>query len=120
MPCLICASWHTNGLPNPGNIACTKIASKLLNKTSPEHSLKHLVHSYLNVNLNKRGRRSNWLKATLTERQVAYASEDMAHLIELIDVLEAELQEQELLSLARACFDHIPNRVQLDIRGYPD
>lgn len=104
----------------PRNIGCTKIASKLLNKTSTEHSLKHLAQRYLNVNLNKRGRRSNWRKATLTERQVAYASEDVVHLLELIDVLEADLRAQELLSLARACFDHIPSRVQLDIRGYTD
>lgn len=112
-------SYHWKVLPQ--NIACTKIASKLLDvKNENKHSLQFLLRQYLGVVIDKNERLSNWLSNELTEKQIAYAAKDVIYLLSLLDVLERELKSKGLLEFAHLCFAHIPTRIQLDILGYGD
>ncbi|MCD5402148.1 hypothetical protein LR013_06165 [candidate division NPL-UPA2 bacterium] len=105
----------------PQNIACTKIASKILDvKNENEHSLQWVVKQYLGVVIDKNERLSNWLSDELTKEQMSYAARDVMYLLPLLEVLEKELESKGLLKLAHACFVHIPIRVQLDISGHGD
>lgn len=105
----------------PQNIACAKIASKLLDvKNENKHSLQSILTQYLGVVIDKKERLSNWLSEKLTEEQISYAAKDVVYLLPLLDVLERELESKNLLGLAHACFAHIPIRVCLDIFGYGD
>jgi ribonuclease D len=105
----------------PQTIACTKIAAKILDGESTEsHSLKVLVERHLGIMLDKTEQTSNWLAPHLTTNQLEYAARDVIYLASLLEVLEQRLRNRALLSLAHACFSHIPTRVQLDILGYGD
>jgi len=105
---------------NASNVACTKIASKLLNPNSNNHSLKSLLCDHLGIHIDKNERMSNWLSAELTAEQVSYAAKDVMYLIPLLRELEGQLEAKKLLDLSRSCFAYIPTRVQLDIQGYGD
>jgi len=112
-------SYHWKVLPQ--NIACTKIASKLLNvKNKNKHSLKVVLKQYLGVVIDKNERLSNWLVGELTGEQISYAARDVMYLLSLLDVLERELGARGLLEFAHECFAHIPTRVRLDVLGYSD
>jgi ribonuclease D len=102
------------------NVACTKIASKLLSPEKPEHSLKSLLYQYLNIMIDKSERLSNWLSDNLSEEQITYAVQDVIYLLDLLNILEENLKSNQLLDLARRCFAHIPTKVALDILQYPD
>ncbi|MHA1280760.1 MAG: ribonuclease D [Candidatus Helarchaeota archaeon] len=108
--------WRVNAC----NVSCTKIASKLLNPNSKNHSLKSLLQEYLGIYINKNERLSNWLSDELTVEQVTYAARDVMYLIPLLIELEKKLKAKKLLALEKACFAHIPTRVQLDIGRYGD
>jgi ribonuclease D len=106
---------------SPKNIACTKIASKLLNPSGTHgHGLRDLLWRHLNVSINKDEQVSDWFADQLSESQIAYAARDVVYLLSLLKSLELKLNEKGLLGLAHACFDHIPARVRLDILGYED
>jgi ribonuclease D len=106
---------------SPKNIACTKIASKLLDKEDVEsHSLKALLDKYLGIVIDKTEQTSNWFGPALSERQMQYAVSDVVYLPQLLQVLESQLREKGEIDLARACFQHIPVRTELDIIGYKD
>ena len=51
-----------------------------------------LVEALLGEKLAKHHTRSNWLKRPLSDDQLRYAQDDVVHLIELHDVLKAELE----------------------------
>jgi ribonuclease D len=105
----------------PANIACTKIASKLLDPEQTEsHSLDALLERYLQVKIDKSERQSNWLTWDFSESQLAYASADVIYLPRLLDALKARLTSKSRWQLAQKCFEHIPTRVQLDIQGFRD
>ncbi|MBU7046557.1 MAG: ribonuclease D [Theionarchaea archaeon] len=105
----------------PQNVACTKIASKLLDvEDKNEHSLQSLLKQYLDVVIKKDEQISNWLSVRLTKEQIVYAATDVMYLLPLLEVLESELKSRGLLELAHLCFKHIPVRVQLDTLGYGD
>lgn len=106
----------------PKNITCTKVASKLLNKSdSPNnHTLQNLLNKYLEIKINKIAsiRISNWIEKKLSQEQIIYAAKDVLYLLPLLDKLEQELDKKGLLSLAHRCFTFIPIKVQLDVLGY--
>jgi ribonuclease D len=112
---------HQSWQVMPNNIACSKIASKLLTpREEHAHSLKSLVEQHLGVVLDKTEQRSDWLSAKLTDEQLLYAASDVLYLIPLLKTLEDALQQRDLLNLARACYQHVPTRVRLDVLGYED
>ena len=56
----------------------------------------------------------------LTERQLAYAANDVAYLHRLKEVLDTMLAREHRTELAKACFDFLPTRVELDLKGWPE
>ena len=101
-------------------IYCTKIASKLVRTYTDKHGLKDLVRELLCVEISKEQQSSDWGAAELSERQLAYAANDVAFLHRLKDALDAMLAREGRTALAQACFDFLPTRVALDLAGWPD
>ena len=99
-------------------VYCTKIASKLARTYTDRHGLKDLVRELLGVELSKQQQSSDWGAPTLTEAQLAYAASDVLHLHALKEKLEALLAREGRLDLAQACFDYLPTRALLDLKGW--
>ena len=99
-------------------IYCTKIASKLVRTYTDKHGLKDLVKELLSVDLSKEQQSSDWGAPELTEKQLAYAANDVAYLHRLKDVLDSMLAREHRTELAKACFDFLPARAQLDLAGW--
>ena len=101
-------------------IYCTKIASKLVRTYTDKHGLKDLVKELLGVDLSKEQQSSDWGAPTLSEKQLAYAANDVAFLHKLKDVLDTMLAREHRTALAQACFDFLPARAELDLAGWED
>jgi ribonuclease D len=101
-------------------VYCTKIASKLVRTYTDKHGLKDLVRELLGVELSKEQQSSDWGAAELSERQLAYAANDVAHLHELKKVLDTMLAREGRTHLAQACFDFLPTRAELDLAGWEE
>ena len=99
-------------------IYCTKIASKLVRTYTDRHGLKDLVRELLDVELSKDQQSSDWGAPTLTEKQLAYAASDVAHLHKLKEALDAMLAREGRTALADACFGFLPARADLDLGGW--
>jgi DNA polymerase I-like protein with 3'-5' exonuclease and polymerase domains len=75
----------------PFEVFCTMTASRLLSpKRNVRHSLQAVLERELNVKLPKEYGASDWGAMVLTESQLAYARDDVAHLL----VLRARLAER--------------------------
>ena len=101
-------------------IYCTKIASKLVRTYTDRHGLKDLVKELLGVELSKEQQSSDWGAPTLSEKQLAYAANDVAYLHRLKDALDAMLAREGRTALAKACFGFLPARAELDLGGWGD
>jgi ribonuclease D len=101
-------------------VYCTKIASKLVRTYTDRHGLKDLVKELLGVDMSKEQQSSDWGAPELSDKQLAYAASDVAHLHRLKDVLDAMLAREGRTALARACFDFLPARVDLDLAGWAE
>lgn len=101
-------------------IYCTKIASKLVRTYTDKHGLKDLVKELLGVDLSKEQQSSDWGAAELSEKQLAYAANDVAYLHRLKQALDAMLEREGRTAIARACFDFLPARAELDLSGWAD
>jgi ribonuclease D len=99
-------------------IYCTKIASKLVRTYTDHHGLKDLVRELLGVELSKDQQSSDWGAPILTEKQLAYAASDVAHLHKLKEALDAMLAREGRTALADACFGFLPARADLDLGGW--
>ena len=103
-----------------GPLYCTKIASKLVRTYTDKHGLKDLVRELLGVELSKEQQSSDWGAKVLTEKQLSYAANDVAHLHQLKTVLDAMLAREGRTHLAQASFDFLPARAELDLAGWED
>src|SRR3569833_2103536 len=101
-------------------IYCTKIASKLVRTYTDRHGLKDLVRELLSVDLSKEQQSSDWGAPELTEKQLAYAANDVAYLHRLKEVLDGMLAREHRTELAKACFDFLPMRSELDLAGWEE
>ena len=101
-------------------VYCTKIASKLVRTYTDKHGLKDLVRELLNVDLSKEQQSSDWGAKDLTEKQLAYAANDVAYLHQLKTALDAMLAREGRTHLAQACFDFLPTRAELDLAGWEE
>ncbi len=99
-------------------VYCTKIASKLVRTYTDKHGLKDLVRELLGVDLSKEQQSSDWGAAALSDKQLAYAANDVAHLHELKKALDIMLAREGRTHLAQACFDFLPTRAGLDLAGW--
>ena len=101
-------------------VYCTKIASKLVRTYTDRHGLKDLVRELLNIDLSKEQQSSDWGAGELSEKQLAYAANDVAYLHQLKTALDAMLARERRAQLAKACFDFLPTRAELDLAGWEE
>ena len=101
-------------------VYCTKIASKLARTYTDRHGLKDVTKELLGIDISKAQQSSDWGQAKLSDDQVAYAASDVLHLHELREKLDLMLAREGRDDLARACFDFLPHRALLDVRGWED
>jgi len=101
-------------------VYCTKIASRLARTFTDKHSLKELCKELLGVELSKQQQSSDWGAATLSEEQLTYAASDVLYLHKLKEKLDAMLEREGRVGLARAAFEFLPTRSGLDLGGWAD
>ncbi|MBK3800092.1 ribonuclease D [Azospirillum brasilense] len=99
-------------------VYCTKVASKLVRTFTDKHGLKDLVKDLLGVELSKQQQSSDWGAAELTPEQMKYAASDVLHLHDLKEKLDVMLAREGRAHLAKACFDFLPARGELDLGGW--
>jgi ribonuclease D len=99
-------------------IYCTKIASKLVRTYTDKHGLKELVRELLGVDLSKEQQSSDWGAPELSEKQLAYAANDVAYLHKLKEALDGMLAREGRMGMANACFQFLPVRAELDLAGW--
>jgi ribonuclease D len=99
-------------------IYCTRTASKLARTYTDRHGLKDNLLEFLDVELDKVTRASDWGNPALSPEQVRYAISDVTLLLPLMDRLEDMLRRQGRAELARECFGVIPTMAKLDLAGF--
>jgi len=97
---------------------CTKISSKLSRTFTDKHGLKDLCKQLISVDISKNEQTSDWGSERLSEKQLEYAATDVLHLHRLKAVLQDMLKREGRESIAKACFEFIPARCELDIQGW--
>ncbi len=98
----------------PATVFDTQIVAGFLGLSTP--SLSRLVEQMLGVSLPKADRLSDWLVRPISERQVSYALNDVAHLLQLRGVLTERLRalgrlEWALSECEQVLGDRAPGRV---------
>tara|TARA_Y100001970_G_C13887228_1_gene676850 strand:- start:101 stop:709 length:609 start_codon:yes stop_codon:yes gene_type:complete len=101
------------------NIYCTKIASKLVRTYTDKHGYKDLCNELLNKNISKTEQSSDW-GGDLTKEQQKYAATDVLYLHKIKLKLDKMLIREKREKLAKACFDFIEHRTDLDINGWAE
>ena len=105
-------------MPRP--VYCTKVASKLARTFTDRHGLKDLCRELLGIELSKQQQSSDWGAPELTQEQLSYAASDVLHLHAIREKLDAMLRREGREGLARACFEFLPVRAELDLRGWSE
>jgi len=109
---------HTYDI-NIKNIYCTKIASKLARTYTDKHGYKDLCRELLNKTISKVEQSSDW-GGKLTKDQKEYAASDVLHLHKIKKKLDSILVREDRINLAKACFEFISHRTDLDLYGWQD
>ncbi len=99
---------------------CTKIASKLVRTYTDRHGLKDITRELLGVELSKQQQSSDWAAETLSDAQLSYAASDVLYLHQLKARLEMMLEREQRTHIAQACFDFLPTRAELDLKGWEE
>ena len=110
---------HALGI-NLENIYCTKIASKIARTYTNSHGLKDICKELLDVEISKKKQSSDWGNISLSKEQITYAANDVVHLHNIRIKLNEILEREKRFELANACFDFLPTRVELDLKGWVD
>ena len=101
-------------------VYCTKIASRLARTYTGSHGLKDVCKELLDIELSKEQQSSDWAAETLSPKQIEYAAADVLYLHQIREKLDVILNREGRSDLARACFDFLPTRADLDLGGWPD
>ncbi|MCZ6637278.1 MAG: ribonuclease D [Alphaproteobacteria bacterium] len=101
-------------------VYCTKIGSRLARTYTDRHGLADLTRELLGTELSKAQQSSDWGADQLSKAQQKYAAADVLHLHALKERLDDMLARESRADLAQACFDFLPTRVALDLRGWID
>lgn len=99
-------------------VYCTKVASKLVRTFTDKHGLKDLSKDLLGVDMSKQQQSSDWGADELNAEQMKYAASDVLHLHDLKAKLDVMLAREGRTHLAKACFDFLPARGELDLGGW--
>jgi len=113
------AVFKENFKINIKNIYCTKIASKLVRTYTDKHGYKDLCSELLNVSISKVEQTSDW-GGKLSKNQQEYAATDVLYLHLIKEKLDKMLLREKRDKLAKACFDFIEYRTDLDMNGWQD
>ena len=113
------AVFKQNFKINIKNIYCTKIASKLVRTYTDKHGYKDLCNELLGKTISKTEQSSDW-GGELTKEQHEYAATDVLYLHRIKEKLDKMLQREKREKLAKACFDFIQYRTDLDINGWSE
>tara|TARA_B100000029_G_scaffold153785_2_gene149057 strand:+ start:4377 stop:4988 length:612 start_codon:yes stop_codon:yes gene_type:complete len=105
---------------NIDNIYCTKIASRLTRTFTDKHGLKDLCKELLNKNISKKEQTTDWGSKKLTLSQQKYAATDVLYLHRIKKELDKMLVRENRVKLAKACFDFIKIRTDLDLQGWSE
>jgi DNA polymerase-1 len=99
-------------------VFCTLTASRLLSAgTRAANNLGACLSRHLGINLPKDQGTSDWGAMLLTDDQLAYAANDVAHLLELADTLRGGLHEAGLTAVAALEMSLIPVVVAMEANG---
>ncbi len=109
---------YLNVMPKP--IYCTKIASKLVRTYTDRHGLKDLCRELIGVEMSKQQQSSDWGSDTLSPEQSKYAASDVLYLHKLQSRLEEMLEREGRTEIAQECFNFLPTRALLDLKGWHD
>ncbi len=101
-------------------VYCTKTASRLVRTYTDRHGLKDLVRELLGAEISKQQQSSDWGAAVLSDAQKDYAASDVRYLHRMMPLLDERLAREGRTALARACFDFLPWRAELDLQGWPE
>lgn len=113
----ICRQWLGVTM---GPIYCTKIASKLVRTYTDRHSLSTLAKELLGIDMSKQQQSSDWAAEDLTSAQQEYAAADVLYLHQIKDRLDTMLAREGRADMAQACFDFLPTRAELDLKGWAE
>jgi ribonuclease D len=103
-----------------GPVYCTKTASRLVRTYTDRHGLKELVRELLGIDISKQQQSSDWGGPDLSDAQKDYAASDVRYLHRMRDELDRRLAREGRTDLAKACFDFLPWRAELDLAGWPE
>ena len=101
-------------------VYCTKTASRLIRTYTDRHGLKELVRELLGAEISKQQQSSDWGADVLSDAQKDYAASDVRYLHRMMPILDERLAREGRTELAKACFDFLPWRAELDLQGWPD
>lgn len=104
----------------PENIYCTKIASKILNPTRKDHSLKSLLLEFLGVEIDKTLQLSDWFSPVLTNEQLEYAARDVVFLPDLLEAISSQIAAKGISPLLESSFRFLPDYVRFKTMGGVD
>ena len=99
---------------------CTKTASRLIRTYTDRHGLKELVRELLGIDISKQQQSSDWGGPDLSDAQKDYAASDVRYLHRMREELDRRLAREGRTELAKACFDFLPWRAELDLAGWPE
>jgi ribonuclease D len=99
-------------------IYCTRTASRLVRTYTDKHGYKDICKELISVDVSKQQQSSYWGAQTLTQDQVNYAASDVLHLHKLKEKLDEMLERENRCELAKATFDFLPYRAELDLAGW--
>ncbi|MEE2745370.1 MAG: ribonuclease H-like domain-containing protein [Pseudomonadota bacterium] len=101
-------------------VFCTKIASRLTRTYTEKHGLKDLCGELLGIEISKNQQQSDWGAECLDKEQLLYAATDVIYLHRLKDILELRLKREGRQHLAKASFEYLPIRIELDLLGWAE
>ena len=110
---------HTYNI-NIANIYCTKIASKLTRTFTDKHGYKDLCQDLIGKTILKNEQTSDWGAKKLTLNQQKYAATDVLYLHKIKNKLDTLLIREDRMEIAKACFNFIEYRTDLDLLGWSD
>ena len=84
-----------------------------------KHGYKDLCSELLGKSISKAEQSSDW-GGELTKEQQTYAATDVLYLHKIKDKLDKMLLRERRSKLAKACFDFIQYRTDLDINGWSE
>ena len=99
-------------------VYCTKVASRLVRTYTDRHGLKDLCRELIGLDLSKQQQSSDWAATDLSREQLNYAASDVLHLHGLKEKLDMMLLRESRMEIAQTCFDFLPMRAELDLKGW--